>query len=219
MVFLAVTVIAAWMGYQANRAHEQRKAVAAIVDHGGFVRYDYQAGFFEEPVQRQQRVERGQLPVIVEPRGPKWMRNVIGDECFRRVDEVIFLREPWDHARTNINEPLIRHIVSLSCLERLYLPRTNIKDEQLREIASLANLKSLNLRDTRVTDSGLRHLHTMKNLEYLNVNKTHVTQQGVADLRRALPKCRVHVEEPARVNDAPVEVFGHGFFKGLAKPY
>jgi hypothetical protein len=42
-----------------------------------------------------------------------------------------------------------------------------------------------------VTDAGLEHLAALKALEWVNLMGARVTGKGVADLRAALPKCRV----------------------------
>jgi hypothetical protein len=48
-----------------------------------------------------------------------------------------------------------------------------------------------------VTDAGLAHLKALTNLTQLSLDGTQVTDAGVADLRKALPKCKV-ICTPAR---------------------
>jgi hypothetical protein len=49
----------------------------------------------------------------------------------------------------------------------------------------------LDLVSTRVTDGGLKELAPLKNLTTLKLRETKVTDVGVAELRKALPNCKV----------------------------
>jgi len=44
----------------------------------------------------------------------------------------------------------------------------------------------------QVTDAGLVHLKGLTNLETLVLDETQVTSAGVAELQKALPKCKIH---------------------------
>ena len=62
-----VTVLCVWLGLVSERARKQREAVEAIEKVGGAVRYEYQS-------------KSGQ-----EPPGPKWLRELVGEEYFVSV--------------------------------------------------------------------------------------------------------------------------------------
>ena len=51
---------------------------------------------------------------------------------------------------------------------------------------------SVNLGGTQFTDAGLVHLKGLTKLEYLSLNKTKVTDAGIAELKQALPICRIN---------------------------
>ena len=55
----------------------------------------------------------------------------------------------------------------------------------------MSELNSLMLAGTQVTDKGLVHLKGLTNLKSLNLMNTQVTHAGVADLQKALPKCKI----------------------------
>lgn len=59
-----------WLGWKVERAREQREAVAAIKELGGTVYYDWE-------------IDTGG-----KPRGPAWLRRLIGDEHFQKVQMV-----------------------------------------------------------------------------------------------------------------------------------
>ena len=50
----------------------------------------------------------------------------------------------------------------------------------------------LNLKGTvNVTDEGVRYLARMKQLREVNLTGTRVTEEGLAELHKALPRCKV----------------------------
>jgi hypothetical protein len=65
MMFL-ILVCGVGLGLAVNRAHTQRRAVAAIIGSGGALMYDDQ-------------FENGYPIKNGRPRGPEWLRNRLGD--------------------------------------------------------------------------------------------------------------------------------------------
>jgi internalin A len=89
---------------------------------------------------------------------------------------------------TDTTDAGLKHLESVTSLEKLALPETKITDAGLASLGKLTNLKSLALPFCKgVTDKGLAHLKGLKKLEQLNVSGTKVTKKGVAELRKALP--------------------------------
>ena len=74
---------------------------------------------------------------------------------------------------------------------RLDLDRTQITDEGLKEVAKLQNLEGLNLRETQITDESLKDVAKLQKLELLALEGTKVTKAGVAELKKALPNCKI----------------------------
>ena len=71
-LFVLLTVLCVWLAVTVNRARKQREAVAAIEAVGGMVLYEHQYDDSEPP-------------------GPKWLRELVGDEYFVSVDVVFFV--------------------------------------------------------------------------------------------------------------------------------
>ena len=67
-----------------------------------------------------------------------------------------------------------------------------ITDAGLKEVAKLEQLKSLRIEGTQISDSGLKEVAKLKHLTGLNLAGTKVTKPAVADLKKALPKLKIH---------------------------
>ena len=57
----------------------------------------------------------------------------------------------------------------------------------------------------RITDRGIKELAALKELKTLSLSRTGVTNKGVAELQKAIPKCRINSR--ARPDPNPVEIF------------
>jgi len=68
----------AWLYSLMHRAEEQRKAVAWVSKHQGWVKYDWQFG-------------KGSGPS-----GRKWLRERLGDDLFQTVEQVSLYGEDID---------------------------------------------------------------------------------------------------------------------------
>jgi len=77
-------------------------------------------------------------------------------------------------------------------LERLLLAATQITDTGLKEVAKLQQLVCLHLGTAEITDAGLKEVAKIKQLKTLFLGgRTSVTEVGVAQLQKALPKCKI----------------------------
>ena len=86
----------------------------------------------------------------------------------------------------------LKEVSKLQNLTHLYLHTTKITDDGLKELAKLQQLQQLNLMfPAQITDEGLKEMAKLQKLEWLSLTGTKVTEAGVAELKKALPNCRI----------------------------
>jgi hypothetical protein len=204
-LMVLVLVVGGGIGWKANRARTQRRAVAAIKAAGGSATYD-----FEYP--------NNGIPKPKEPSAPRWLRRVIGDEYFQEVASVGFSNpvaaddlaviESFDRLEaffigdsSKIGDGLM-HLRRLRRLGRIQLTGPGITDDRLAELASVRGLKSIVLQRTPVTDAGLRHFAGLSKLEHLTIYDAQgVTDAGLIPLAK-LPRLRsLYLRQAPRVTD------------------
>ncbi|MEQ8790013.1 MAG: hypothetical protein RIC55_27200 [Pirellulaceae bacterium] len=130
----ALAAGAAWGVVLARRAHDQRLGVAAVEEVGGSVLYDFEADGLGQPP------------------GPVWLRSLIGDDFFCRVEIVMF----WN---PQTGDDDLRHLHRFSAVREVYLDRTRITDAGLRHLEHLTSLRLLAIEETAVTEEGLARLN------------------------------------------------------------
>jgi hypothetical protein len=75
----------------------------------------------------------------------------------------------------------------------LRLTCTQVTSAGLKDLGALKRLQTLFLGGTQVTDAGLKELTNLKRLTYLELyDCVRVTDAGVAELRKALPNCKIY---------------------------
>ena len=126
---LAIALPCSWLAVEMKKATEQRETVEWISKGSGSVRYanEWLSG--------------------AEPKGPVWLRNLLGDDFFNDV----FL------ARVN-GDAQMAHLARLTHLRVLWLQETKVTDAGLAHLAGLTQLKCLFLEHTKVTDAGVKKL-------------------------------------------------------------
>jgi hypothetical protein len=55
-------------------------------------------------------------------------------------------------------------------------------------------LETLVLDHTTITDRSVPHLVTLKKLKHLFIADTHISKEGLAQLKAALPECKIQIE-------------------------
>ena len=76
---------------------------------------------------------------------------------------------------------------------RVSLADTKITDAGLVHLKGLTELQSLSMGGvgSQITDAGLVHLKGLSSLQTLDLRFTQITDQGIADLKKALPNCKI----------------------------
>jgi len=165
-LLILITVVAVWLGIKTTQARRQKAAVAAIEASGGMVRYN-----FQEPPPGGR--PPGEQPAV-DPPGPKWLRDLIGDEFFQDVVEV-----SWAH-NAEITTDDLRWLADFPMLDKLNLNNTNVDDAGLEQIAERTSLTHVLLENCKtMTDRGLAHVGKLPNLESLRLMNTRCSDEGV----------------------------------------
>lgn len=92
---------------------------------------------------------------------------------------------------TDVTDAGLKEFAGFKNLSVLSLGGTGVTDAGVKHCLQFPGLTRLQLAYTDVTDAGARHLFELKRLESLNLAGTKVTDAGVANLRQALPKCKI----------------------------
>jgi len=118
--------------------------------------------------------------------GEKWiaMGGFVNKDASR--DAEVTLLELVDNQLTEI-PPEIGKLTNLNWLALSNNQLTKLPSE----IENLTKLEGLYLGNNQFTDADLEQLKSLKSLEYLVLEDTNVTAEGVADLQKALPKCKI----------------------------
>ncbi len=161
-LLLLVAVLAIWLGWQTNRARKQRRAVAAVLERGGTVRYLHQAR--THPI-RLENFHLSAFDIAIESPGPDWLREFLGDDYFQ---DVIFVA--LEGTGNDGGDQLAALVSGLPELEYLKLSSCGLTDDGLRHLSSNTTLRILGIDRNQITDDGLRHLADLTRLESLDVS-------------------------------------------------
>ena len=126
-------------------------------------------------------------PQRIVDRGDK---RVVGLLDGRDVDHTTL-----DLRATKVTGAGLKELAALKSLTTLHLGSTEVTDAGVEELAALESLTTLNLNSTRVTDAGVKHLTALTGLTTLYLRGTKVTDAGVSEAQKALPKCKILLDE------------------------
>ena len=157
-MMFAVLIVGGGLGWIARRARVQREAVAAILNVGGSVTYDWESNDSK-------------------PRGPRWLRRMIGPDYF---DTVVFVSADTIQA----DDVLMVQIGRLTDVRALYLQGVSVTDAGLAHLANLRDLRTMHLRSSRITGSGLRSLVDLPKFHNLLIYATPITDGNLAHVER-----------------------------------
>jgi Leucine-rich repeat (LRR) protein len=129
--------------------------------------------------------------------------RVIGDITDRGLAHVANLTnlDSLELESTYITDEGLAHLSSLKNLRSLNLYSTDIRGTGLLHLQGLPGLAELNLGATNISDTELAHLKELRSLKALQILNTGTTKLAVAELRMALPECKISHSPTA---DGPV---------------
>ncbi|HEV3164766.1 MAG TPA: hypothetical protein VGZ22_12125 [Isosphaeraceae bacterium] len=208
MLMLVILGIACWLGWITNKAREQRRAVEAIREYGGFVHFDYE-------------MANGNLVLGREPSAPRWLRMLVGDAYFQDVAWVSLVYDSssgkrYETARSDdrilaelehfpqlkyllfqkgqATDAGLAHIRGLNELECVYMwDPAELTDAGVAHLRGLKNLRTLHISKSKMTDAGLAWLKDLTRLENLSLQDNHFTDRGLAHLRNLKNLKQLHV--------------------------
>lgn len=100
-------------------------------------------------------------------------------------------RMKFGHVR--LDEVVVKDLLESSPgLEYIELNGADVKDGWLENMKPLESLKELRLLGTDVGDDGVPYIAGIKTLVRLDLKGSKITDAGVAELKRALPNCKIN---------------------------
>jgi hypothetical protein len=176
-MMLLILILSVWLGWQVNRAREQREAVAAVQRYGGWVHYDFE-------------FVNNKLTSGRSPWAPRWLRRMLGDEFFQEVRQVSLVYDDstgkrYDNANVVACDDVLARVARLPGLRSLLLKESQATDEGMRHIGKMAGLEELLIWDAEsVTDGGVAHLAGLKGLKNIHISHSNLTDVSLALLSR-----------------------------------
>jgi hypothetical protein len=208
-LLLVVTVLCLALGWRLHRARQQREAVQAIRQAGGWVYYDYQ----------QFNPQNGQLDLQAKPWQPAWLIEPVGIDFWRKVTalNMSFHEERgmrWDNEQPTTD--IGRHLSHLPRLRFLGLTEHSVDDAGLQYVGQLQHLEVLLYWDAPgVTDAGARHLRNLPRLQCLNMGSSEIGDRGLEAFAQ-LPRLEELVMQGNNVTDKGLAALaGHRRLKSL----
>jgi hypothetical protein len=171
MLMLLVLPVAAWLGWVTSKARRQQEAVEAIRRHGGQV-------FWGQVLYDSQSLgtDAG-LPIDDNPKAPKWLQRLVGEEYFREIGAVHFLGVP------STDDGVLRHLRGMNGLRMLTLDGGLATDANLEQVGALTTLEILEISDaTDLHAAGVAHLAKLVNLKSLTIRSDSLTEAGLGSL-------------------------------------
>jgi len=175
-LLIAVTIFCVALGWRLNRARQQREAVKAIKEAGGWVYYDYQN---YDP-------ETGSFDLQAEPWEPEWLRGPLGIDFWHDVVglNMSFHEEGnqrWDNKQPAVN--ISAHLAHPPRLRLLGLTEHSVDDAGMKYVSGLKDLEVLLYWDAPgITDVGAMHLREMPRLRFLNMGSSEIGDAGLQSL-------------------------------------
>src|SRR5215212_15035 len=150
-VFVLVSVLCVWMGYLYSSAKRQERAVASIEQAGGHIEYDWWRGADGNPSPQ---------PT---PRGPAWLRSLLGPHYFDTVVGVD-ISHTLVHGSPSQFAAFKTQLLQLPRLRRLHIFRLELSDADYSVIGQLRGLEDVSLANMELSAAGAAKIASLANL-------------------------------------------------------
>ena len=122
-----------------------------------------------------------------------------------QLTDVEWLRDIY-LVRSAIDHRAIEGLGSIQALRHLWIIDNNtafgakgstnanlITEPIAKQLAKLQRIEFISFQNVNLSDASARHLHSLQNLRFLGLNDCRISDEAVAELRAALPECKVEV--------------------------
>lgn len=177
-LFLLTTVCAVWFGIHVHRMREQKEAVKAIRNFGGWVFYDFQETLSGS----------GKFDVRTEPSLPPWLVSAFGEDFFYDISEVNLVYSNDSGKRqenANFSDDALRHLSAFPNLRFLLICNGQATDDGLNYVGRLRKLEGLYMwHASEVTDAGVAHLSELTKLKKIHLDGSKISDESLRVLSR-----------------------------------
>jgi len=149
-LLLLVAALCVWLAWKVHDVRKIRRAVAEVKRLGGDITYQH---------------ELNMAPPVDAP-GPKWFRQIFGDEFFEEVTQIqLYSQEADDQTMELISGlPRIQSVIFIS---------DSVTDKGLAALANANGLGALMPLSSKITPMGLQAFERAKNLQTLVLSSGH----------------------------------------------
>lgn len=178
LVFMGLlAVLLGIVGQRVVDARKQRELIFLIQEYGG--ENHHEMNFTSEA---ERTIRFGNLEFDPRLPGPLWLRRLVGDEYFVRVEEAFFDKQSHRVLDDHAFAELVRKLSSrgLRRPRGLVFCELPITDASLAELTAFPELTSLHVIDCPgVTDAGLEHIQSLTKLRRLDLRGSAITDHGL----------------------------------------
>jgi hypothetical protein len=180
---LVVSVGMSWLAVRMEKLQRQREIIREIQKESGYIFYDYELDSSFDVIPS------------AEPPGPKWIRDLLGDDFFCSVTAVVFYQDQ-DSKSYHVSNRCMANLQEFPDLEELkilflrdqgksvrHIP-IEFSDTAMQSIGKLRNLKILWIMGPEITDARLEHLKNLDQLQELSLFGMQITDDGLLNLKK-----------------------------------
>jgi hypothetical protein len=165
---LAITLVCIWLGFTANQAKRQKRAVEALRATGATILYDYQVNEYGG-----HDLSKPSPP----PPGPDWLRNLIGLDYFATAARVDL------HPQDDITDETFDSLANLPHLRCVSVVGLGVTDARIARLGGLNELQAVTVMNSSVTDGGWEFLGHLLHLKRLRLDGPNISDSTLGHVK------------------------------------